>query len=468
MSEKFDLVVIGAGPGGYLAALRAAGLGMKVVVVEKRAALGGVCLNEGCIPSKALLDSSEYFTLARDSFSNHGIEVGTPQLDLHKMMARKDELVKRLADGISYMFKKDKVQQITGTASLLGADAEGIHQVQITDANGDKKIIFAAKVLLATGSEPVPLPGLPFNGKTVISSREALELDKVPKHLVVVGAGAIGLELGSVWRRLGAEVTVLEMLPEILPNMDKQVATGLQRSLKKQQINVKTGAVVLGTEEKDGGLKLRYKQYEEEHEIDCDAVLVSIGRCPALKNLELEKLGVQLLDNGRIKVDENYQTNLANLYAIGDIVAGPMLAHKASEEAIVVVERMSGKDVAVNYGCIPAVVYTAPEAASVGQSEEQLKHAKIPYKTGLFNFMNNGRARAFGETDGFVKIIADATTDRLLGVHIVGPRASDLIAEAVAVMTLNGTSRDIAYMVHAHPTFSEVMKEAALVLHGKI
>lgn len=467
MAEQFDLLVIGAGPGGYVAALRAAQLGMKVAVVEKRATPGGVCLNEGCIPSKALLDSSEYFALARDGFATHGIEILPPKLNLQQLLTRKDELVKRLTDGITYLFKKQKVQQITGTARLLAPDATGRHQVQVVDTDGNSKIFYAAKLLLATGSEPVALPGLPFNGKTVVSSREALSFNQVPRHLVVVGAGAIGLELGSVWRRLGASVTVLEMLPAILPNMDKQVQTVLQRALKKQQINVKTGAAVIAATEKDGQLLLQFKQNDEQQELACDCVLVGIGRRPALKDLGLAELGVQLMNNGRIKVDADYQTSVANLYAVGDIVDGPMLAHKASEEAVVAVERMQGKDVSVRYDCIPAVVYTSPEAASVGLTEEQLKQSATQFKSGLFNFMNNGRARAMGETDGFIKVLADAETDRLLGVHMVGPRASDLIAEAVAVMTLHGTARDIAGMVHAHPTLSEVMKEAALAVHGE-
>lgn len=465
MAEQCDLIVIGAGPGGYVAAVRAAQLGMKVAVVERRATLGGVCLNEGCIPSKALLDSSELFTQARDRFLNHGIEVEPPRLNLGQMLKRKDGVVKKLTDGIAFLFKKNKITLLTGAATLRGLDGSGRQQVQVARENGETETVGAARVLLATGSEAVPLPGIPFDGSLVVSAREALAFDRVPEHLVVVGGGAIGLELGSVWRRLGARVTVLEMLPTLLPAMDGQLAATLLRSLKKQGIEIILGARVTGLEPRENGGVVRYTVGEEQSELACDRLLVAIGRRPMLEGLGFGELGGRLLENGRIAVDGDYQTSLSGIHAIGDLIPGPMLAHKASEEAVVCVERLAGNKSEVEYGTIPGIVYTWPEAASVGAGEEQLKRDGVPYRSGSFNFLGNGRARAMDETDGFVKVLAHAETDRILGVHIIGPRASDMIAEAVTAMAFMGTARDLGMMVHAHPTLSEALKEAALDVH---
>ncbi|BCG45962.1 Dihydrolipoamide dehydrogenase of 2-oxoglutarate dehydrogenase [Citrifermentans bremense] len=467
MSEEiFDLVVIGAGPGGYVAAIRAAQLGMTVAVVEKRGTLGGVCLNEGCIPSKALLDSSELFHLAGHRFSAHGIEVAPPTLNLGQMMARKDDVVKKLTDGIAFLFKKNKIKSVNGTARLAGSDAAGVHKIEVQ--GGEE--IRAKKVLLATGSDPVQLPSLPFDWESVVSAREALSFDKVPEHLLVVGGGYIGLELGSVWLRLGAQVTVVEMLPRLIAGSDGQVAEALLRSLKKQGMRFLLGAKVAGVEKREGSLLARVEVEGGVQEIGCDKVLVAVGRRPLTAGLGLEELGVAL-ENGRVKVDEDYLTSVPGVYAIGDLISGPMLAHKAMEEGAVCVERMRGEPSLVDYGCVPGVCYTWPEAASVGKTEDALKEEGIPYKSGKFNFMGNGRAKCMDETEGFVKVLSDVEGTRLLGVHIFGPRASDMIAEAVTVMSFGGSSEDIALIMHAHPTLSEAMKEAALdvdkrAIHG--
>lgn len=465
MMEQYDLIVIGAGPGGYVAAIRASQLGMKVAVVEKRVMLGGVCLNEGCIPSKALLDSSEQFALARDKFARHGIDIEPPRLNLSIMLARKDEVVKRLTDGVAYLFKKNKVTLLNGSASLHGATSEGLQQVAIISADNPAQLIAAQRVLLATGSETVTLPAIPFDGDLVISAKEALCFDRVPEHLVVVGGGFIGLELGSVWRRLGARVTVLEMLPNLLPSMDRQTADTLQRALKKQGIEFRLGTRLTGLQRQNNTAVVQFVTGEERGELVCDRLLVSIGRRPALAGLGFDLLGGSFSENGRVAVDANYQTSIPGIYAVGDLIDGPMLAHKASEEGVACVERMTGKPTVVDYGCLPGVVYTWPEGASVGKTEEQLKEVALPYKAGRFNFLGNGRARAMDETEGFVKVLAHAETDRILGVHIVGPRASDLIAEAVTAMRCGSTAHALGMQFHAHPTLSEAMKEAALDVH---
>lgn len=481
MSEtRFDLIVIGAGPGGYVAAIRATQLGMKVAVVEKRATLGGVCLNEGCIPSKALLDSSELFSVARDKFALHGINVGPPLLDLDAMMRRKEDVVKKLTDGIAYLFKKNGIEWFHGAALLKGKDAEGHHQVEVIasaaavpaegqqnllDVPAETLILSADRVLLATGSEAAGLSGIPFDGQVVVSAREGLSFGKLPEHLVVAGGGYIGLELGSVWRRLGVKVTVMEMLPQILPTMDRQVADSLYRSLRKQGIQFKLGTRITGVRRIGAKAIVEFNDGTGGEEIDCDKVLVAVGRRPLIAGLGLEELGVALDERGRVNVDETYQTNVPGIYAIGDLVPGPMLAHKASEEGVACVERMAGQQAAVEYDYIPGVCYTWPEVASVGSTEERLKEAGIPYRSGRFNFAALGRARCMDESEGFVKILAHQETDRVLGVHIIGPRASDLIAEAATVMCFAGTARDIALMCHAHPTLAEAIKEAALDLH---
>ncbi len=461
--ESYDLVVIGAGPGGYVAALRASQLGMRVAVVEKRATLGGVCLNEGCIPSKALLDSSEHFAMARDKFTLHGIEIDPPRLNLAAMQARKEGVVKRLTDGVAYLFKKHKITVVQGKASLAEADSSGLHQVLVS-GHGP---LAAHRVLLATGSQPIPLPCIPFDGELVVSARDALDFTTVPEHLMVVGGGYIGLELGSVWRRLGAKVTVVEALSDIIPASDRQMATTLQRSLKKQGIVFKLETRVTGVQRTEVGAVVQYETSGETGQLACDRLLVAIGRKPAVEGLGLEQLGIVVDKGGRLQVDADYQTTVAGIYAVGDLISGPMLAHKASEEAVACVERMVGRPSTVAYDCLPGVVYTWPEGASVGQTEEQLQEAAIPYRVGSFIFLGNGRARAMDETEGFVKVLAHAETDRLLGVHIVGPRASDMIAEAVTAISLKGTARDLGAQFHAHPTLSEALKEAALDVHNE-
>ena len=482
MSEKniFDLIIIGAGPGGYVAAIRASQLGMKVAVVEKRATLGGVCLNEGCIPSKALLDSSEHFAMARDKFALHGVMVDSPRLDLNVMMRRKSDVVKKLTDGIAYLFKKNNIELIYGSATLKGA-AAGQHQVVVTlaapppTAAGQQNLLepdaqrsvtlSAPKVMLATGSEATGLPGISFDGQVVVTAREALAFARVPEHLVVAGGGFIGLELGSVWRRLGAQVTVMEMLPNILPNMDRQVADLLYRSLRKQGIQFKLSTRITGVRRIGAKAIVEFNSGTGGEELDCDNVLVAVGRRPLTAGLGLAELGVSQDEAGRVIVDDAYQSTLPGVYAIGDLVRGPMLAHKASEEGVACIEKMAGMSPKVEYDIIPGVVYTWPEAAGVGMTEEQLKAADIPYRSGRFNFAALGRARCMDETEGFVKILAHQDSDRIVGVHIVGPRASDLIAEAAAVMSFGGTARDIALICHAHPTLPEALREAALDVH---
>lgn len=475
----FDLIVIGAGPGGYVAAIRASQLGMKVLVVERRATLGGVCLNEGCIPSKALLDSSELFAVARDRFALHGIVIDPPRLDLAAMMLRKDDVVRKLTDGITYLFKKNGIAQINGKAVLLGKNPEGLQRVAVEpvaasplagqqnllDAPVETMVLSAQRVLLATGSEAAGISGIPFDGQVVVSAREALSFEKLPEHLIIAGGGYIGLEMASVWNRLGTKVTVMEMLPQILPNMDRQVADTLYRSLRKQGIQFKLATRIIGVRRIGSKAIVQFNAGTGSEEIDCDKVLVAIGRRPLTVGLGLEELGVVLDGQGRVVVDDAYQTSVPGIYAVGDLVPGPMLAHKASEEGVACVERMAGQQAAVEYDYIPGVCYTWPEAAGVGRSEEQLKEAGIPYRSGRFNFAALGRARCMDESEGFVKILAHLETDRVLGVHIIGPRASDLIAEAATVMSFSGTARDISLMCHAHPTLSEAIREAALDVH---
>ncbi|MDD2582973.1 MAG: dihydrolipoyl dehydrogenase [Desulfuromonadaceae bacterium] len=482
MSEQmYDLIIIGAGPGGYVAAIRASQLGMKVALVEKRATAGGVCLNEGCIPSKALLDSSELFALARDRFALHGIAIDPPHLDLDAMMLRKEDVVRKLTDGIAYLLKKNEIERLNGTAVLKGINPAGHHQVEVTLAtppavpSGQQNLVesesqsvvvlTAPKVILATGSEATSLPGIPFDGQVVVTAREALSFDQMPEHLLVAGGGAIGLELGSVWRRLGAKVTVMEMLPQILPNMDRQAADLLYRSLRKQGIQFRLGTRITGVRRIGAKAIVLFNSGTGSEEVDCDKVLVAVGRRPLTGGLGLEEVGVSLDDSGRLMVDDSYQTSVPGVYAVGDLIAGPMLAHKASEEGVACVERIAGMMTKVEYEFIPVAVYTWPEAAGVGGTEEQLKAAGIPYRSGRFNFAALGRARCMDETEGFVKILAHQENDRVLGVHIVGPRASDLIAEAATVMSFGGTARDIALICHAHPTLPEAIREAALDVH---
>ena len=466
MSEEiFDLIVIGAGPGGYVAAIRASQLGLRVAVVEQRAALGGVCLNEGCIPSKALLDSSEHFALARDKFASHGIDIAPPVLNLSKMMARKEAVVKKLTDGIAYLFKKHRITRFHGAAKIVPAAATGRHAVAVIAEDG-QKLIQGTRILLATGSLPVEIPALPVDGVNVVDAKGALALSAVPRHLVVIGAGYIGLELGSVWRRLGAEVTVVEMLPQMLPVADRKVAETLMRSLKKQGMAFRMGTRLTGATIREGDIELHLEAGEERETLNCDQVLVAAGRKPNLPAIDLAGERLALDASGRIKVDANYETSIPGIHALGDLIPGPMLAHKASEEGVVFAERLLDIAAQVKYEFIPGIIYTWPEAASVGKSEEALQQEAIPYAVGSFNFMANGRACCMDETEGFAKVLAHRETGKVLGVHIVGPRASELIAEAVAVMSYHGTAHEMATLFHAHPTLAEALKEAALAVNN--
>jgi dihydrolipoamide dehydrogenase len=457
MPDQFDLVVIGSGPGGYVAAIRAAQLGMKVACVEKRPTLGGTCLNIGCIPSKALLESSELYYLAHHRFRHHGLQVGNLGLDLKQMLTRKDQVVKSLTDGVAFLFKKNKITPFQGQGRLAGPG-----KVSIKGAGGVTDLEGKA-ILLATGSETAGLDSLPFDGNAIVSSTEALAFDKVPTHLIVVGGGYIGLELGSVWSRLGAKVTVVEFLPRILPQSDAELAGLLQKSLARQGITFHLDTKVMRGSTQGGGQVIVNAQHKSEGVLfQGDKVLVATGRRPYTAGLGLDQVGIAVDERtGRVPVDEGFQTKVPGIYAIGDLIAGPMLAHKASEEGIALVERLAGQKTHVNYLTIPSVVYTAPELASVGLTEEQVKEAATEYKAGKFPFLANGRAKCLDETEGVVKVLTDARTDRLLGIHILGPRASELIAECVLAMEYGGSAEDIARTCHAHPTLSEAVAEAA-------
>jgi dihydrolipoamide dehydrogenase len=463
--SNYDLVVIGGGPGGYVAAIRAAQLGFKTACVEKRKTLGGTCLNVGCIPSKALLESSEHFTVAKNKLSKHGVMVGDVKLDLAALMKRKEGVVRQLTGGVAGLFKKHKIDDLIGHGRIVAA-AGNEKKIEIQGEAG-LQTVTAARVLIATGSEPAALPFLPFDGSRVVDSTGALEFPEVPKHLVVVGGGVIGLELGSVWLRLGARVTVVEFQDRILPPTDIQVGKELYKSLLKQGMEFKLATKCLGAKKDSKGLLVI--ETEElatgtKSQIECDYVLVATGRKPYSANLGLKEAGIELDKLGRIPVDASYQTQVAGVYAVGDIIAGPMLAHKAEEEGIAAVEIMAGQHGHVNYEAIPNVVYTWPEVATVGATEEELKARGVEYKVGTFPFLANARAKTMEEQEGIVKILADARTDRVLGVHIVGARASDMIPEAVSVMEFGGSAEDIARTCHAHPTLSEIVKEAALAV----
>ena len=465
MSETYDLIIIGGGPGGYVAAIRAAQLGSSVAVIEKRNALGGTCLNEGCIPSKALLDSSELFVQARDKFAGHGIIVDPPGLDLDKMMKRKQDIITKLTRGIASLFKKNQITLVTGSGRLSKPSPEGPLQVIATTAEGEQKLQ-GKRVLLATGSVAIDIPGLPQDGERVGQARDALEYTAVPEHLVVIGGGYIGLELGSVWLRLGAKVTVVEMLEQMLPTSDQEITAALLKSLQKQGMTIHSGTRVSGMESTDQGVTLTLEG-KANQTLTCDKVLVAAGRNPCTEGLGLEEAGVKLDETRRIAVDENYQTNIPNIYALGDLIHGPMLAHKAMDEGVALAETLAGKKAVVDYNLIPGVVYTHPEAASIGATEEQLKDQNIPYKVGRFPFMASGRARAMDNVDGFVKVLANPESGKLLGVHIIGPFASELISEAVTILSFGGSIEDVALTMHAHPTLSEAFKEAALGAFGK-
>ena len=459
MSEVFDVVVIGAGPGGYIGAIRGAQLGLKVAVVEKDETLGGTCLNIGCIPSKALLDSSEHYAAAQHDLAVHGVDVGSVKLNLNQMMKRKDKVVSDLTGGIQYLFDKNKITRFKGTGRIL---EPGKVEVQ-----GDKtEVVEGKNIILASGSVPVELPFLKYDEDNIISSTEALKLDKVPKHLVVIGGGAIGLEMGSVWMRLGAKVTVIEFADKICGPMDNQISKDLLKILKKQGMEFMLSTKVTGGEVKKGKVVLNYESTKDGKtgSIEGDKVLVAVGRKALAEGLGLDAAGVKLNERGQIIADEHYQTSVKGIYAIGDVIGGAMLAHKAEEEGVAVMEHIAGNYGHVNYDTVPWVIYTWPEVAGVGKTEEELKAAGVAYKSGAFPFSANGRAKALNCTDGKVKILADKKTDKVLGVHIVGPRASDMIAEAVVAMEFGASSEDIALSFHAHPTLAEVMREAALAV----
>src|SRR3984957_12151070 len=460
----YQLVVIGSGPGGYVAAIRAAQLCLKTAIVEKDKTLGGTCLNVGCIPSKALLASTEYLHFAKERFAAHGIIAGKIEVDLGAMMKRKGEVVGKLTGGVAYLMKKNKIEVVKG----LGKPLDG-NTVEVTGEDGAKRMLKTQNILLATGSVPIELPFLKFDGKKVISSDQGIALDKVPKTMLIIGAGAIGLELGSVWARLGAEVTVIEFLPRIAAiGFDAETSKILQRNLEKLGMKFELSTKIESAKVSDKGVELQGVQGDKKVSYSGDLVLVSVGRKPFTTGLDLDKVGVKLTERGRIAVNDHGQTSVPSIYSIGDVIDGPMLAHKAHEEGIAVAERLAGKPGHVNYNIIPGIIYTAPEAAGVGLTEEEAKEKKIEVRVGKFAFSANGRAIASDTTEGFAKIIADAKTDRVLGAHIVAANASELIAETVLLMEYSGSSEDLARTIHAHPTMSEAVQEAALAVDGRM
>jgi dihydrolipoamide dehydrogenase len=458
MSDSFDLIIIGSGPGGYVCAIRAAQLGLRVACVEKRETLGGTCLNIGCIPSKALLQSSENYEEVQHGFAAHGIVVEGVKLDLEKMHARKREVVQANTKGVEFLFRKNKVTWLKGEGRILGAG-----RVSVAGTEYETKAI-----VIATGSESTPLPGVTVDETRIVTSTGALELPAVPKHLVVIGAGVIGLELGSVWRRLGAEVTVIEFLDRIVPTLDRDVARDFQRILEKQGFKFRLGAKVTKAETTEQGVTLTVEPAKggAAETLSADVVLLAIGRRVFVDGLGLAEAGVALDERGRVRTDEHYATNVPGIYAIGDVRIGPMLAHKAEDEGVAIAEILAGQAGHVNYDAIPSVIYTWPEVATVGKSEDELKAEGTAYAIGKFPFTANGRARAIGNTDGYVKLIADKTTDRLLGAQIIGPDAGTLIAELVTAIEFGASAEDVARTCHAHPTLSEAVKEAALAVGG--
>src|SRR3984893_8069680 len=461
MTERYDVVIIGGGPGGYVAAIRAAQLGLKTACVESRGSLGGTCLNIGCIPSKALLQSSEKFAEAGRDLAEHGVKVGEVALDLASMMGRKDKVVTTLTRGVEFLFRKNKVDWLKGKGRIA---APG--RIVVAGADGTPPEIEATSVIIASGSESTPLPGIDIDEKRIVTSTGALALDRVPGRLVVIGGGYIGLELGSVWQRLGAKVTVVEVLDHVVPNMDRELGTALQRVLARSGIEFKLGTKVAGIGEAPERLTVELEGAEQQS-LTADVVLVAIGRRPYTEGLGLEAVGVALDEHGRVVVDDGFATNIPGIYAIGDVIRGPMLEHKAAEEGVALAERLAGQKTSVDYDAIPAVIYTWPEVASVGRTEEELKAAAISYRVGKFPFTANPRARTNGYTEGSVKILAESETARVLGVHIIGPDAGTLIAEAVLAKGFGASAEDIARTCHAHPTLSEALKEAALAVEGR-
>ena len=457
MAEKFQAVVIGGGPGGYVCAIRLAQLGLKTACIESRGSLGGTCLNIGCIPSKSLLNLSEEFHKVKD-LSNKGIEVGQVKLNLSKMMKSKDKAVTVLTKGVEFLLKKNKVTYFKGTGSFKSKN-----EILIKDSENKETHVEADKIIIATGSLPVSLPGVKFDEKVIVSSTGALKLEQVPKKMVVVGGGYIGLEMGSVWSRLGTEVHVVEFLDHITPGMDKEISTEFMKILKKQKINFHLQHKVEQIKKNSTNATVSTLDKEgKKKDFDCDVVLISVGRKPNTIGLNLDKVNIDLDKKNRIKTDKNFKTNQDNIYAIGDVIAGPMLAHKAEDEGIAVAENIAGQSGHVNYDTIPGVIYTTPEVASIGKTEEQLKELNIKYKIGKFSFVANSRAKAIDDAEGFVKILADEKTDKVLGAHLIGPHAGELIAEIGVAMEFGASSEDIARTCHAHPTFSEAVKEAAL------
>ena len=454
---QHDLIVIGGGPGGYVAAIRAAQLGLNVACVENEEALGGTCLRVGCIPSKALLEASERYHEVKHGLEEFGVKTSGVELDLGRMLAKKNSVVRTLTQGVLHLFKKNKVTRYLGHGRLV---AKG----RVVVEGEERTELAATHVILATGSKPATLPGVVLDGNRIGSSTDALAYPEVPKHLVVIGAGYIGLELGSVWKRLGAEVTVVEYLDRILPGMDSEIADEAERVFEKQGLKLRLGSAVTRAVADESGVSVEIKGQEP---LRCDRLLVAVGRVPNTEGLGLESLGIELDPRGRIPVDQHFRTYVEGVYAVGDVIRGPMLAHKASEEGVACVEQIVTGFGHVNYDAIPGIVYTHPEIASVGKTEDELREHKIPYKKGVFPFTANGRARALGTTEGRVKMLAHADTDRLLGVHVIGPRAGDLIAEAAVAIEFGASSEDLARSVHAHPTLAEAMKEAALAVDGR-
>ncbi|WCL51313.1 dihydrolipoyl dehydrogenase [Leptospira sp. GIMC2001] len=459
MMENYDVVVIGAGPGGYVCAIRCAQLGMKTAIIEKRETLGGTCLNVGCIPSKALLDSSEEYHKTKHKLDVHGITTGDVKIDIKKMIARKDKIVNEVTSGVDYLMKKNKITRYHGFGKLISTN-----QVEITSDAGKKEIIESKKIVIASGSTPIDIPSLPIDGKQVITSDHAISLEKVPNHMIIIGAGVIGLELGSVWSRLGAKVTIVELMPRLLGTADKQMSALTQRLLEGQGLKFLFEHKVTGIEKSGKNQKVNVEtKTGDKIALEGDIVLVSVGRRPFADNIGAKELGIEFTERGRIKVQANqFQTNIPNIYAIGDVIDGPMLAHKAEDEGIALAELLAGKYGHVNYKAIPWIVYTWPEVAWVGHGEEELKEQGIEYKVGKYMFKPNARAKAMNEPDGQVKVIADKKTDKLLGIYIVGPRASDMIAEAAIAFEFGASAEDIARSTHAHPTLSEVIREAAM------
>ena len=460
MDNNFDLIVIGGGPGGYVCAIRAAQLGLKTACVESRGTLGGTCLNVGCIPSKSLLNLSENFHKAKKDFNNQGIEISNIRLNIQKMMSNKDKSVQVLTKGVEFLFKKNKVAYIKGKGVLFSKNNVIVYE------NNKKESYKAKNIVIATGSGIASLPGIEIDEKNIISSTGALSLNQVPKSLVIIGGGYIGLEMGSVWSRLGAEVTVIEYLSYITPGMDREISKEFQKILSKQGIKFKLNSKVISVVDQKESVLIKFidNETKKEQKIISDKVLVSVGRKPYTEGLNLNKIGIKKDDKGRIEVNEKLQTSVKNIYAIGDVIKGPMLAHKAEEEGIAVAEILGGQAGHVNYNVIPGVIYTSPEVASVGKTEEQLNSEKKKYKVGKFPFLANSRAKVNNETEGFVKILADADTDKVLGVHIIGPHSGDMIAEMALAMEFGASSEDIARTCHAHPTHTEAIKEAALAV----